>query len=187
MQRSVVVRFYGILGLLTFLIVFNVTGAFSQSGEPVQTPGKVLPIFKISKGEILISRDGAFEGTFNTTYSVIANRSDFAAIGGSIKVAIINDFDRNPSIGYVRSPPPAKGYFNSTNEANLITNPFATKDQINKKIDETFTWAQQIAIESGRVNEIRCLYGDQLIEFKCEIFPAVEHLRSNALNESFIH
>jgi len=40
-------------------------------------------------------------------------------------------------------------------------------------------------LKSGKVNEIRCVFGDQLIDFKCEIFPAFEHLRSNVMNDAY--
>jgi hypothetical protein len=179
---------YGIFGILALLVVLNFESVFAQQNNTIdiETPAKVLPIYKESKGTLMISRDGAFEGPFNTTYSVTANRTDFAAIGELIKSAIVRDFDRTPNIGYIKTPTPLKGYFNSTIEANLTSSPYATIDQINKQILEHYTFAQDIALKSGKVKEIRCVFGDQLIDFKCEIFPAIEHLRSNLMNESYI-
>ena len=178
---------YGILGILGFLVVLNYQTVFSQQNDTIiiETPSKVLPIYKESRGTILITRDGAFEGPFNTTYSVTANRTDFAAVGESIKSAIVRDFDKTPTIGYIKTPTPLKGYFNSTIEANLTASPYATIDQINKQILEHYTFAQDIALKSGKVNEIRCVFGDKLIDFKCEIFPAFEHLRSNVMNDTY--
>ena len=96
---------YGIFGILAFLVVLNFESAFSQQNNTIniETPDKVLPIYKESKGTVLITRDGAFEGPFNTTYSVVANRTDFTAIGDSIKRAIVRDFDKTPTIGYIKT------------------------------------------------------------------------------------
>jgi hypothetical protein len=88
------------------------------------------------------------------------------------------------TIGYIKTPTPLAGYFNSTTESNLTASPYATIDQINKQILEHYTFAQDIALKSGKMNVIRCVFDDQLIDFKCEVFPGLEPLRSNAMNEA---
>lgn len=58
---------YGIFGILALLVVLNFQSVFSQQNNTIiiETPAKVLPIYKESKESILITRDGAFEGPFN--------------------------------------------------------------------------------------------------------------------------
>lgn len=94
------------------------------------SPAKVLTLSRTSDSDLLLSRDGIFQGPFNTTYSITANFTDFNAIPGHIKSAIMKDYIRSPTIGYIKAPLHIAGLNETGTFLPGIANPFANKTRI---------------------------------------------------------
>jgi hypothetical protein len=105
---------------------------------------------------------------FSTNYTIAGKISSIATSRNLITSTIVNDFDKNPNIGYVVS-----------NSSSLNTgkpslpNPFVSKDMINQKItNETQNAITSIYATNpiGKIVEIKCTFGMILSNYKCRNF-----------------
>jgi len=112
---------------------------------------------------------------FSTNYTISGTISSVNNSKDLITSTIINDFDKNPNIGYIvnnsnigrishTAPPPAT-------HPNL-PNPFVSEDLINQKITNEIQGAIVAAAASPTSStkqnvEIKCTFGTILAKYKC--------------------
>lgn|SRR5215212_203267 len=104
---------------------------------------------------------------FNTQYTVYGRAHSFNSSKNLITSTIVDDYDKNPNIGYVVNG--SSQTLNTTSQSGLA-NPFVSKDSINQKIRNEI----QEAIAAISANnpaekyaEIKCTFGMVLINYNC--------------------
>jgi Prealbumin-like fold domain len=105
---------------------------------------------------------------FTTNYTIAGEISSIYASRDLITSTIVNDFDKNPNIGYV---------VNSSSSSSLnipsqpgLPNPFVSNDTINQKITNETRDAIATAAAAnpaGKHIEIKCSFGIILANYKC--------------------
>jgi hypothetical protein len=103
---------------------------------------------------------------FTTNYTIAGEISSIDASKELITSTIVNDFDKNPNIGYV---------VNSSISLNVpsqprLPNPFVSTDMINQKITnkiQDVIAASASANPIGKNVQIKCSFGMILANYKC--------------------
>ena len=103
---------------------------------------------------------------FGTNYTVAGNMSFINSSRSLINSTIVNDFDKNPNIGYV---------VNNSSSLNIsaqpgLPNPFVGMDAINQKIMNETQNAITAAFAvnpPGKNVEIKCTFGMVLADYRC--------------------
>jgi hypothetical protein len=103
---------------------------------------------------------------FGTNYTITGNMSFVNMSRNLITSAIIDDFDKNPNIGYL---------VNNSSSMNTgaqvgLPNPFVSNETINQKITnetQNAIIAASNTIPAGKNVEIKCSFGMILADYKC--------------------
>jgi hypothetical protein len=137
---------------------------------PSPTPKKPSSITITSNSNSVYSIPTTFVKVdrFTTNYTIAGEISSIDASKDLITSTIVNDFDRNPSIGYVVNS-------SSSSSSNIssrpgLPNPFVSNDTINQKITnevQDAIAASAAANPTGKHTEIKCSFGMILDNYKC--------------------
>ncbi len=103
----------------------------------------------------------------STNYTISGKISSINASRDLITSTIVDDFDKNPNIGYVVSN---SSSLNTASQPGL-PNPFVGKDTINQRItNETLNAITAASVTNPTVKkvEINCAFGMILAEYKCK-------------------
>jgi hypothetical protein len=133
-----------------------------------------IKVAKTTEGDFTITDGASYIGTyFDTTYSMTGTVNDFIKAKDELITSILDDFGKSSTIGYIK--------MNSTTtqtDANVteIANPFVSKEQIDEKIKSVLAYALDkienpvgIMPDIGDSREIRCVFGNVLNDFWCDI------------------
>ena len=104
---------------------------------------------------------------FTTNYTIAGEISSIYASRDLITSTIVNDFDKNPNIGYVVNS--SSSSLNIPSQPGL-PNPFVSNDTINQKITNETRDAIATAAAAnpaGKHIEIKCSFGIILANYKC--------------------
>ena len=109
--------------------------------------------------------------TFNTNYTIAGTISSLNDSKKLITSTIINDFDKNPNIGYVVNNGSSSVSSRSQTQPG-IPNPFVNIDMVNQKIINEIQHAIAAAAASStsaleKHVEIKCTFGMILVDYKC--------------------
>jgi hypothetical protein len=154
-----------VLGGLVFCA--SMSQAMAQSNYAIK-------VAKTTEGDFTITDGASYIGTyFDTTYSMTGTVNDFIKAKDELITSIFDDFGKSSTIGYIK--------MNSTTtqtDANVteIANPFVSKEQIDEKIKSVLAYALDkienpvgIMPDIGDSREIRCVFGNVLNDFWCDI------------------
>lgn len=154
-----------VLGGLVFCT--SMSQAMAQSNYTIK-------VAKTTEGDFTITDGASYIGTyFDTTYSMTGTVNDFIKAKDELITSILDDFGKSSTIGYIK--------MNSTTtqtDANVteIANPFVSKEQIDEKIKTVLAYALDkienpvgIMPDIGDSREIRCVFGNVLNDFWCDI------------------
>lgn len=108
--------------------------------------------------------------SFNTNYTIAGKTSSLNDSRDLITSTIVDDFDKNPNIGYVLKNSISSG----TPSQFGLPNPFVSKDLIDQKItNQIHNIIAAVAASSSATElterhvEIKCTFGMVLSDFKC--------------------
>ena len=109
--------------------------------------------------------------TFNTNYTIAGTISSLNDSKKLITSTIINDFDKNPNIGYVVNNGSSSVSSRSQTQPG-IPNPFVNIDMVNQKSINEIQHAIAAAAASStnaleKHVEIKCTFGMILVDYKC--------------------
>ena len=109
--------------------------------------------------------------TFNTNCAIAGTISSLNDSKKLITSTIINDFDKNPNIGYVVNNGSSSVSSRSQTQPG-IPNPFVNIDMVNQKIINEIQYAIAAAAASStnaleKHVEIKCTFGMILVDYKC--------------------
>jgi hypothetical protein len=177
LQLTVAIFFVGLLSSMLVTSVFSIygfTGTIMASGSNltgVEPKEDVVHIVRDSMASYnLVNAETEFVGDFDTTYSISGNSESLRNSHDAIISMIQNDFNRSPTIGYIKvgnsSDPSADG----TPSASSLTlpNPFADSALINQTISQTISTA--IASVEGLdmpMIDIKCDFDANIEDWKC--------------------
>ena len=164
---------------ITLLIgVLVVTGGGSICITPMPTASAqsnyTINIAKTTEGGFTVTNGASYVGSsFETTYSMRGTTTDFINARDALTSSILDDFGKSPTIGYVK--------MNSTDtqtntNATGLANPFASKEQIDEKVKSVLSYALDkiehpvvITLNAGDRREVKCIFGNALDDFWCDI------------------
>jgi hypothetical protein len=161
-----------IVAAVPSLVIINQSFAFIDENSTFvsasPTSNKLSNITITSNLNIVYSIPSTFVKVdkFNTNYTVYGSAHYFNGSKNLITSTIVDDYDKNPNIGYVVTSSQA---LNITSQPGL-PNPFVSKDLINQKITDEIEDA--IAAISAinpaeKYAEIKCTFGMVLANYKC--------------------
>jgi hypothetical protein len=141
----------------------------AEGGQEQQQ--QTIHITKDGTNSYVLSGGSSRVGGFDTTYTVVGERSAVRAAENLIISTITHDFRNSPTIGYITAGGTATG---ATPEATLPS-PFATPEQITERITNDLRRVISEAetnTPQGQYVEIKCDFGMTLEEMRCH------HVRS---------
>lgn len=131
-------------------------------------------VAKTTEGDFTVTNGASYVGSsFETTYSMRGTTTDFIKARDALTSSILDDFGKSATIGYVK--------VNSTDtktntNATGLANPFASKEQIDEKVKSVLSYALDkiehpvgITPIIGDSRELRCVFGNVLEDFWCDI------------------
>ena len=148
----------------------TITSAPEEGGQEQQQ--QAIHITKDGTNSYVLSGGSSRVGGFDTTYTVVGERSAVRAAENLIISTITHDFRNSPTIGYIMA-----GNMTTTGATPEATlpNPFATPEQITERITNDLRRAISEAetnTAEGQYAEIKCDFGMTLEEMRCH------HVRS---------
>ena len=133
-----------------------------------------IKVAKTAEGDFTVTNGASYVGSsFETTYSMRGTTTDFIKAKDALTSSILDDFGKSPNIGYIK--------MNSTDtktntNATGLANPFASKEQIDEKVRSVLSYALDkiehpvgITPNVGDSRELRCVFGNVLGDFWCDI------------------
>ena len=143
------------------------TAASAQSNYTIK-------VAKTTEGDFTVTNGASYVGpSFETTYSMRGTTTDFIKAKDALTSSILDDFGKSPTIGYIKMN--STDTQSNTNVTGLA-NPFVSKEQIDEKIKSVLSYAldkiehpEGITLKVGDSRELRCVFGNVLNDFWCDI------------------
>jgi hypothetical protein len=172
------------------LILFVIGSSFPHSLSQEQlssvqntTDDKSLTLFDQSQGSVQITKTATSSynivndsigllGTFDTTYTITGSSNSLSKSKDVIITMITSDFDKSPTIGYIRAAD-VEHIFDVSNKTDssppALPNPFADEQTINytlsQEISNAIDAAQNIKFTTVA---IQCNFGMNIMDWKCK-------------------
>ncbi|HEY6883748.1 MAG TPA: hypothetical protein VI278_06900 [Nitrososphaeraceae archaeon] len=144
----------------------STTTTINKSSSPITITSNSNSVYSIPSTSVQVDR-------FSANYAISGKISSLNNLRHLITSTIVNDFDKNPNIGYVAnsSSSQAPSTTSSRHQPGL-PNPFVSKDSINQKITNEIQQAIAAAAASStssleKLVEIKCTFGMVLADYKC--------------------
>ena len=141
------------------------------------TPNKSSPITITSNSNSVYSipSTSVQVDKFSANYAIDGKISSLSNLKNLITSTIVNDFDKNPNIGYVveSSSSQTLSTTSSSRHQPGLPNPFVSKDLINQKITNEIQQAITSAATASSTSstekyvEIKCTFGIVLANYNC--------------------
>jgi len=138
------------------------------------TPNKNITLTSNSINVYSIPSTSVLVEKFLTNYTIVGEISSMNVSKVLITSTIINDFDSNPNIGYVKSNNTATTSSTTGSQPITLPNPFVSTDTINQKITNETQKAIMNAFASNPAAKnvkIKCTFGDVLADYSCAQVP----------------
>jgi hypothetical protein len=143
---------------------------------PVGQQQQTIHITKDGTNSYVISGSSSSVGSFDTTYSVVGERSAIRASEDLIIATIISDFSTSLTIGYVMVGNTTTTTAGAADGTTTLPNPFATPEQITERITSDLRRVIGEAennTSQGQYVEIKCEFGMTLEDMRCHYIPLV--------------
>lgn len=162
---AIMVQVLFVIGGLIFCA--SMSTAIAQSNHTIK-------VAKTTEGDFTITDGASYVGTyFDTTYSMTGTADDFVKSKDVLVTSILDDFGKSSTIGYVKMNNTAA---ETNDNITQIANPFVSKEQIDEKVKSVLSYALDkiehpvgIMPDIGDSREIRCVFGNVLNDFWCDI------------------
>jgi hypothetical protein len=143
----------------------------SEWGGPVSASNQSqIVLSKVATANTIITNKTVFVGGFDTDYSITGTLMNIKYSEDLIISSIVEDFTKSPTVGYVMV---SKSMSNSSDMTG-ITNPFASNEQINQKIQGLLSKSIDESTNSDTdLVEVQCSFGNSLDIFSCSSSPSV--------------
>ncbi|MBA3749604.1 MAG: hypothetical protein H0X03_01665 [Nitrosopumilus sp.] len=185
-------KIHSIFLTLALVLAYFISGtytALSQGADILENTSNVLlqysdekqqNMIQISKNSTnlynIINHETTLVGTFDTTYTVAGSSDSLNKSRDLIISTIIGDFDKSPTIGYIRAENVTNPniIYDQTEDMPSIGNPFVDINTINSTITQEIS--NVISAVHGRdfsTVAIKCDFGMNIKDFKCEDYGLI--------------
>jgi hypothetical protein len=135
-----------------------------------------IKVSKTTEGDFTVTDGASYVGTyFETTYIMTGTASDFIKSKDVLINSILDDFSKSNTIGYIKMNSTVT-QTNNNNNITEIANPFVSKEQIDEKVKLVLAYALDkienpigITPDIGDSRQIKCVFGNALDDFWCDI------------------
>ena len=143
----------------------------SKAGSPLAASNQSqIVLSKVATGNITITNNTVFVGGFGANYSITGTPMNIKYSEDLIISSIAEDFTKSSTVGYVMV---SKSMSNSSDMTG-ITNPFASNEQINQKIQGLLSKSIDESTNSDTdLVEVQCSFGNSLDVLSCSYYPLV--------------
>jgi hypothetical protein len=145
----------------------------TESALAIPPPNKPSNITITSSSSSVYSIPSTFVKVdgFSANYTIAGKISSLNDSRDLITSTIVDDFDKNPNIGYVVNSSSSQILSSTTPPQPGLPNPFVSKDSINQKItnetQEAITAAGSSTSSTEKHVEIKCTFGMILADYIC--------------------
>jgi hypothetical protein len=131
-------------------------------------------VAKTTEGDFSVTDGASYVGPyFDTTYTMTGTANDFIKAKDVLVASILDDFSKSPTIGYIQM----NSTVTQTNDNMTgLPNPFVSKEQVDEKVKSVLSYALDkiehpvgIMPNIGDSRQIKCVFGNILDEFWCDI------------------
>ena len=163
---ALLVQVLVVMGSLIFCASVSTT-AIAQSNYNIN-------VAKTTEGDFTVTDGASYVGPyFDTTYTMTGTATDFIKAKDVLVASILDDFSKSPTIGYIQM----NSTVTQTNDnATGLANPFVSKEQVDEKVKSVLSYALDkiehpvgIMPNIGDSRQIKCVFGNILDEFWCDI------------------
>lgn len=158
-----------VLTAFALVISFSTLNVYAQTenGDTVYS----VSISRDATSNLIVTDGASYVNGFDTTYTIKGSKFGYDKARDLIISSITNDFNSSSTSGYIKL---GDGDASSSNMTGL-SNPFASKEQINEKITTVLNNAIDSIFSSSGVtltigpetNVIKCTFGEILDSFEC--------------------
>jgi hypothetical protein len=177
LQLTVATFFVGLLSAMLVTSVFSIDGFTSTniaSGSNLTADEQEEDVVHIVRDSMasynLVNNETEFVGAFDTTYSISGNSMSLMNSHDAIISMVQNDFNRSPTIGYIKVGNSSDSSADGTPSSSSLTlpNPFADSALINQTISQTISTAIE-SVEGLDVPmiDIKCDFDANIQDWKC--------------------
>jgi hypothetical protein len=177
LQLTIAIFFVGLLSAMLVISVFSideVTSTIMTSGSNLTAEEPEEDIVHIIRNSMasynLVNNETEFVGDFDTTYSISGNSMSLMNYHDAIISMVQNDFNRSPTIGYIKVGNFSDSSADGTPSSSSLTlpNPFADSALINQTISQTISTAIE-SVEGLDVHmiDIKCDFDANIENWKC--------------------
>lgn len=154
-----------VMGGLIFCV--SLSTAIAQSNHTIN-------VAKTTEGEFTVTNGASYVGPyFDTTYTMTGTATNFIKAKDVLVASILDDFSKSPTIGYIQ----INSTVSQTNDnVTGLANPFVSKEQVDEKVKSVLSYALDkiehpvgITPNIGDARQIKCVFGNVLDDFWCDI------------------
>jgi hypothetical protein len=177
LQLTVAIFFEGLLSAMVVPSVFSIDGFTSTilaSGSALtaeESEEDVVHIVSDSMASYnLINNETEFVGAFDTSYSISGNSMSLMNSHDAIISMVQNDFNRSPTIGYIKVGNSSDSSADGTPSSSSLTlpNPFPDSTLINQTISQTISTAiESVEGLDAPMIDIKCDFDASIEDWKC--------------------
>ena len=177
LQLTVATFFVGLLSAMLVTSVFSIDGFTSTnmaSGSNLTADEQEEDVVHIVRDSMasynLVNNETEFVGAFDTTYSISGDSMSLMNSHDAIISMVQNDFNRSPTIGYIKVGNSSDSSADGTQSSSSLTlpNPFADSALVNQTISQTISTAIE-SVEGLDVPmiDIKCDFDANIEDWKC--------------------
>lgn len=176
LQLTVATFFVGLLSAMLVTSVFSIDGFTSTllasgSNLTAEEPEDVVHIVRDSMASYnLVNNETEFVGAFDTTYSISGDSMSLMNSHDAIISMVQNDFNRSPTIGYIKVGNSSDSSADGTQSSSSLTlpNPFADSALVNQTISQTISTAiESVGGLDVPMIDIKCDFDANIEDWKC--------------------
>jgi hypothetical protein len=177
LQLTVPTFFVGLLSAMLVTSFFSIDGFTSTllaSGSNLTAEEPEEDIVHIVRDSMasynLVNNETEFVHAFDTTYSISGNSKSLMNSHDAIVSMVQNDFNRSPTIGYIKVGNSSGSSADGTPSSSSLTlpNPFADSALINQTISQTIsTTIESVEGLDVPMIDIKCDFDANIEDWKC--------------------
>ena len=168
------IKFKAALLVQVLIVMSGLIFCASVSTTAIAQSNYNINVAKTTVGDFTVTDGASYVGPyFDTTYTMTGTANDFIKAKDVLVASILDDFSKSPTIGYIQM----NNTVTQTNDnVTGLANPFASKEQVDEKVKSVLSYALNkiehpvgITPNIGDSRQIKCVFGNVLDEFWCDI------------------
>jgi hypothetical protein len=168
------IKFNAALLVQVLIVMSGLIFCASVSTTAIAQSNYNINVAKTTEGDFSVTDGASYVGPyFDTTYTMTGTANDFIKAKDVLVASILDDFSKSSTIGYIQM----NSTVTQTNDNMTgLANPFVSKEQVDEKVKSVLSYALDkiehpvgIMPNIGDSRQIKCVFGNILDEFWCDI------------------